>query len=159
MEEILEILENNSKATPEEIAAMTGKDVEQVKEAIGKFEKDNVILKYNTLINWEKTSKEIVTALIEVKVTPQMGEGFDKVAERIYKYPEVKDCYLMSGGFDLKVIVEGKTMKEVALFVAEKLAPLDSVLSTSTHFVLKKYKDKGTIFEKGPHDDREAIVL
>ena len=125
MEEILEILENNSKATPEEIAAMTGKDVEQVKEAIGKFEKDNVILKYNTLINWEKTSKEIVTALIEVKVTPQMGEGFDKVAERIYKYPEVKDCYLMSGGFDLKVIVEGKTMKEVALFVAEKLAPLD----------------------------------
>ena len=106
------------------------------------------------MINWEKTSKEVVTALIEVKVTPQMGEGFDKIAERIYKYPEVKDCYLMSGGFDLTVIVEGKSMKEVALFVAEKLAPLDSVLSTSTHFVLKKYKDKGTIFEKGPQDDR-----
>lgn len=159
MEEILEILENNSKITPEEIAAMTGKDVEEVREAISKFERDNVILKYNTLINWEKTNKEIVTALIEVKVTPQMGEGFDKVAERIYKYPEVKDCYLMSGGFDLKVIVEGKSMKEVALFVAEKLAPLDSVLSTSTHFVLKKYKDKGTIFETGPQDDREAIVL
>ncbi|AUG58175.1 Lrp/AsnC family transcriptional regulator [Acetivibrio saccincola] len=159
MEEILEILENNSKATPEEIAAMTGKNLEEVKDAIKKFEKDNVILKYNTLINWEKTSKEVVTALIEVKVTPQMGEGFDKIAERIYKYPEVKDCYLMSGGFDLTVIVEGKSMKEVALFVAEKLAPLDSVLSTSTHFVLKKYKDKGTIFEKGPQDDREAIVL
>lgn len=159
MEEILEILENNSKATPEEIAAMTGKNLEEVKDAIKKFEKDNVILKYNTLINWEKTGKEVVTALIEVKVTPQMGEGFDKIAERIYKYPEVKDCYLMSGGFDLTVIVEGKSMKEVALFVAEKLAPLDSVLSTSTHFVLKKYKDKGTIFEKGPQDDREAIVL
>lgn len=159
MEEILEILENNSKATPEDIAAMTGKNLEEVKDAIKKFEKDNVILKYNTLINWEKTSKEVVTALIEVKVTPQMGEGFDKIAERIYKYPEVKDCYLMSGGFDLTVIVEGKSMKEVALFVAEKLAPLDSVLSTSTHFVLKKYKDKGTIFEKGPQDDREAIVL
>ncbi|HQD27689.1 Lrp/AsnC family transcriptional regulator [Acetivibrio saccincola] len=159
MEEILEILENNGKATPEEIAAMTGKNLEEVKDAIKKFEKDNVILKYNTLINWEKTSKEVVTALIEVKVTPQMGEGFDKIAERIYKYPEVKDCYLMSGGFDLTVIVEGKSMKEVALFVAEKLAPLDSVLSTSTHFVLKKYKDKGTIFEKGPQDDREAIVL
>lgn len=159
MEEILEILENNSKATPEEIAAMTGKNLEEVKDAIKKFEKDNIILKYNTLINWEKTSKEVVTALIEVKVTPQMGEGFDKIAERIYKYPEVKDCYLMSGGFDLTVIVEGKSMKEVALFVAEKLAPLDSVLSTSTHFVLKKYKDKGTIFEKGPQDDREAIVL
>ncbi|HOA96455.1 MAG TPA: Lrp/AsnC family transcriptional regulator [Acetivibrio saccincola] len=159
MEEILEILENNGKATPEEIAAMTGKNLEEVKDAIKKFEKDNVILKYNTLINWEKTSKEVVTALIEVKVTPQMGEGFDKIAERIYKYPEVKDCYLMSGGFDLTVVVEGKSMKEVALFVAEKLAPLDSVLSTSTHFVLKKYKDKGTIFEKGPQDDREAIVL
>jgi len=159
VEEILEILENNGKATPEEIAAMTGKNLEEVKDAIKKFEKDNVILKYNTLINWEKTSKEVVTALIEVKVTPQMGEGFDKIAERIYKYPEVKDCYLMSGGFDLTVIVEGKSMKEVALFVAEKLAPLDSVLSTSTHFVLKKYKDKGTIFEKGPQDDREAIVL
>jgi DNA-binding Lrp family transcriptional regulator len=159
VEEILEILENNSKATPEDIAAMTGKNLEEVKDAIKKFEKDNVILKYNTLINWEKTSKEVVTALIEVKVTPQMGEGFDKIAERIYKYPEVKDCYLMSGGFDLTVIVEGKSMKEVALFVAEKLAPLDSVLSTSTHFVLKKYKDKGTIFEKGPQDDREAIVL
>jgi len=159
VEEILEILENNGKATPEEIAAMTGKNLEEVKDAIKKFEKDNVILKYNTLINWEKTSKEVVTALIEVKVTPQMGEGFDKIAERIYKYPEVKDCYLMSGGFDLTVVVEGKSMKEVALFVAEKLAPLDSVLSTSTHFVLKKYKDKGTIFEKGPQDDREAIVL
>lgn len=159
MEEILEILEKNGKISVEEISDMTGKNVKEIKEAISKFEKDNVILKYNTLINWEKTSKESVIALIEVKVTPQMGEGFDKVAKRIYKYPEVKDCYLMSGGFDLTVIVEGKTMKEVALFVAKKLAPLDSVLSTSTHFVLKKYKDKGTIFEAGPRDDREAVVL
>ncbi|MDQ2087401.1 Lrp/AsnC family transcriptional regulator [Herbivorax sp. ANBcel31] len=159
MEEILEILENNSKASLEEISTMTGKGIEEIKEAINKFEKDNVILKYNTLINWEKTSKESVTALIEVKVTPQIGEGFDKVAEKIYRYPEVKDCYLMSGGFDLTVIIEGKTMKEVAMFVAQKLSPLDSVLSTSTHFVLKKYKDKGTIFKEGPQDDREAIVL
>ena len=159
MEEILEIMEKNSRIDAEQIAVMLGKDVEEVRAAIKKYEEENVILGYNTLINWEKTSREHVTALIEVKVTPQRGEGFDKVAERIYRYPEVKDCYLMSGGFDLTVIIEGRTMKEVALFVAEKLAPLESVLSTATHFVLKKYKDKGTIFEEKTRDDREAIVL
>lgn len=159
MEEILEILEKNSKASAEQIAVMLDKKVEEVSAAIKKYEDEKVILGYNTLINWEKTSKETVIALIEVKVTPQRGQGFDKVAERIYRYPEVKACYLMSGGFDLTVIIEGKTMKEVALFVAEKLAPLESVLSTSTHFVLKKYKDKGTIFEDDRKDDREAVVL
>ncbi|NLD50483.1 MAG: Lrp/AsnC family transcriptional regulator [Clostridiaceae bacterium] len=159
MEEILEILEKNSKASAEQISTMLNKKADEVSAAIKKFEDDKVILGYNTLINWEKTSKETVTALIEVKVTPQRGQGFDKVAERIFRYPEVKACYLMSGGFDLTVIIEGKTMKEVALFVAEKLAPLDSVLSTSTHFVLKKYKDKGIIFEDDKKDDREAIVL
>lgn len=159
MEEILEILEKNSKHTEEEIAIMTGKSVEEVREAIRKYEEQNVIVGYTTLINWEKTSKENVIALIEVKVTPQRGEGFDKVAERIYRFPEVKACYLMSGGFDLTVIVEGKTMKEVALFVSEKLAVQEFVLSTSTHFVLKKYKDKGTIFEDKPTDDREVIII
>ncbi len=159
MEEILEILEKNSRATDEQIAVMLNKSVEEVRAAIKKYEEDNVILGYTSMINWEKTQKESVTALIEVKVTPQRGQGFDKVAERIYKFPEVKACYLMSGGFDLTVIVEGKTMKEVALFVAEKLSPLDSVLSTATHFVLKKYKDKGVIFEEDHKDDREAIVL
>ena len=159
MEEILEILEKNSKHTEEEIAIMTGKSVEEVREAIRKYEEQNVIVGYTTLINWEKTSKESVIALIEVKVTPQRGEGFDKVAERIYRFPEVKACYLMSGGFDLTVIVEGKTMKEVALFVSEKLAVQEFVLSTSTHFVLKKYKDKGTIFEDKPVDDREVIII
>ncbi|MCX7745594.1 MAG: Lrp/AsnC family transcriptional regulator [Clostridia bacterium] len=159
MEEILEILENNSRMSAKEIAVMLNKSVEEVEAAIIKFEADNVILGYDALINWEKTSKETVTALIEVKVTPQRGEGFDKVAERIYRYPQVKACYLMSGGFDLTVIIEGKTMKEVALFVAEKLAPLESVLSTATHFVLKKYKDKGTIFEEKMKDDREVIIL
>ncbi|TDT50579.1 Lrp/AsnC family transcriptional regulator [Fonticella tunisiensis] len=159
MEEILEILEKNSKYTEEEIAIMTGKSVEEVRGAIRKYEEQNVIVGYTTLINWEKTSKESVIALIEVKVTPQRGEGFDKVAERIYRFPEVKACYLMSGGFDLTVIVEGKTMKEVALFVSEKLAVQEFVLSTSTHFVLKKYKDKGTIFEDKPVDDREVIII
>lgn len=159
MEEILEILEKNNKISEEQIATMLNKSVEEVRAAIKKYEEENVILGYNTLVNWEKTNKETVTALIEVKVTPQRGQGFDKVAERIYRYPEVKACYLMSGGFDLTVIIEGKTMKEVALFVAEKLSPLDSVLSTATHFVLKKYKDKGTIFEEDQKDDREAVVL
>ncbi|AYF53489.1 AsnC family transcriptional regulator [Clostridium sp. K25] len=160
MEEILEILEKNSKYNEEEIAAMTGKSVEEVKKAIKKYEEDNIIVGYPALINWEKTSKDSVVALIQVKVTPQRGEGFDKVAERIYRFSEVKSCYLMSsGGFDLNVIVEGKTMKEVALFVAEKLATQEAVLSTSTHFILKKYKDKGTIFEKKTRDDREAIFI
>ncbi|NLL05315.1 MAG: Lrp/AsnC family transcriptional regulator [Clostridiaceae bacterium] len=159
MEEILEILEKNSRATCEDIAVMLNRSVEEVRTAIKKYEDEGVILGYTSMINWEKTSKENVIALIEVKVTPQRGQGFDKVAERIYKFPEVKACYLMSGGFDLTVIVEGKTMKEVALFVAEKLSPLDSVLSTSTHFVLKKYKDKGVIFEEDYKDDREAVVL
>ena len=159
MDEILEILEKNSKYTEEEIAVMTGKTCEEVKAAIKKYEGDKVIVGYTTLINWEKTTKESVVALIEVKVTPQRGEGFDKVAKRIYKFPEVKACYLMSGGFDLTVIVESKTMKDVALFVAEKLAAQESVLSTSTHFVLKKYKDEGTIFEERVYDDREAVII
>lgn len=159
MEEILEILEKNSKATAAQIAIMLGKPVEEVEAVIKKYEAENVIVGYSTLINWDKTEREKVTALIEVKVTPQRGLGFDKIADRIYKYPEVTACYLMSGGFDLTVIIEGKTMKEVALFVSEKLAPLESVLSTSTHFVLKKYKDKGIIFEEKPTDRREPIFI
>jgi len=159
MEELLEILEKNNKLSEEQIAVMLGKSVEEVRSTIKKLEDDGVILGYPTLIDWEKTNKETVTALIEVKVTPQRGEGFDKVAERIYRYPQVKACYLMSGGFDLTVIVEGRNIKEVAQFVSEKLAPLESVLSTSTHFVLKRYKDKGIIFEKGRPDDREVIIL
>jgi DNA-binding Lrp family transcriptional regulator len=159
MEEILEILEGNARATAEEIALMLDKSVEEVKGTIKQLEEDNVIVGYNTLINWDNSSKETVTALIEVRVTPQRGQGFDKVAERIYRYPQVKSCYLMSGGFDLTVIIEGKSMKEVALFVAEKLAPLESVLSTATHFVLKKYMDDGVIFEENNKDDREALRL
>ncbi|WHH60726.1 Lrp/AsnC family transcriptional regulator [Petroclostridium sp. X23] len=159
MEQILEILEKDNRVTPEQIAVMLNRDIEDVKAAIKKLEDDQVILRYKTLINWEKTEKEFVTALIELKVTPQRGEGFDKVAERIYKYPQVKSVYLMSGGFDLTVIIEGRTMKEVALFVAEKLAPMESVLSTATHFVLKKYKDEGVIFEEKEKDDRQVITL
>lgn len=161
MEEILEILEKNFRYTDEQIAVMAGKTVEEVREAIRDYEEKSIIAGYTTLINWENTGKEVVTALIQVKVTPQRGEGFDKVAERIYRYDQVQACYLMSsGGFDLTVIVEGKTMKEVATFVAQKLAVLDNVDGTATHFVLKKYKDHGTIFkEKKNSDNREAIFI
>lgn len=159
MDELLTVLEKNSRLSEKELAIMLDKSEDEIKAAIKKYEDNGTIVGYTTLVNWEKTDKESVTALIEVKVTPQRGEGFDKVAERIYRFPEVKACYLMSGGFDLTVIVEGKTMKEVALFVAEKLAPLESVLSTGTHFVLKKYKDKGTIYEEKQKDDREAIFI
>ncbi|MGE5614020.1 MAG: Lrp/AsnC family transcriptional regulator [Bacillota bacterium] len=159
MDEILEVLEKNGRASAEEIALMLGKSVEEVQAAIKKLEDDNVIVGYNALINWDKSNRENVTALIEVKVTPQRGQGFDKVAERIYRYPQVKACYLMSGGFDLTVIIEGKDMKEVALFVAEKLAPLESVQSTSTHFVLKRYKDDGVIFDENGRDKREVLIL
>ena len=160
MEEILEILEQNSRYTDEQIALMAGKKVEEVREAIRDYEEKSIIAGYTTLINWENTGKETVTALIEVKITPQRDVGFDKVAERIYKFDQVKACYLMSsGGFDLTVIVEGKTMTEVALFVSEKLACQEAVTGTATHFVLKKYKDHGTIFKEKKIQDREAIFV
>ena len=158
LEELLEILEKNSKFTVEQIAVMLNRPVEEIRDAIKKLEDENIIAGYNAMVNWEKTSKETVTALIEVKVTPKEA-GFDKIAERICRYPQVKACYLMSGGFDLTVVVEGKTLKDVAFFVSEKLALIDGVVSTSTHFVLKKYKDNGVVFDKGPEDDREAVVL
>ena len=160
MQEILEILEGNSRYTDKEIATMTGKTVEEVRELICEYEEKNIIAGYTTLINWENTGDERVTALIEVKITPQRGEGFDKVAERIYKFPQVKACYLMSsGGFDLTVIIEGKTMKEVAMFVSGKLAVQEYVTGTATHFVLKKYKDHGTIFKEKKSDNREVIFV
>ncbi|HAX72775.1 MAG TPA: AsnC family transcriptional regulator [Firmicutes bacterium] len=159
MHEILEILEKNSRYTDEQIAIMAGKTVEEVREAIQDFEENSIIAGYTTLVNWENTGRDTVTALIEVKVTPQRGEGFDKVAERLYLFDEVRACYLMSGGFDLTVIVEGKTMRDVAMFVSEKLAVQDNVLSCATHFVLKKYKDHGKIYKEKEFDDREVIFL
>ena len=159
MEEILEILEKNFRYTDEQIAVMAGKTVEEVREAIQDYEEKSIIAGYTTLINWENTGKEVVTALIQVKVTPQRGEGFDKVAERIYRYDQVQACYLMSsGGFDLTVIGEGKTMKEISMFTSSKLAPLESVVSTVTHFVLKKYKDHGTVLEAKKVDERQAVT-
>ena len=130
----------------------------QVLDEISKLEKENVICAYHTLINWEKTDIEKVSALIEVKVTPQRGQGFDRIAERIYKYPEVKSVYLISGGYDLLVSLEEKSLKEIAAFVSDKLSTLESVLSTATHFILKKYKDHGTIINETVKDEREVIT-
>ncbi|OON95504.1 MAG: AsnC family transcriptional regulator [Epulopiscium sp. Nele67-Bin005] len=157
---ILELLEENSRYSVEDLAIITELSKNEVEEIIADLEKRQVICGYKTLINWDKVDdKELVRALIEVKVTPQRGEGFDKIARRIYHFNEVKAVYLMSGGFDLTVIVEGSSMKEVAMFVSQKLATLDSVLSTATHFVLNKYKDYGVIFEKQKKDERVMITL
>jgi DNA-binding Lrp family transcriptional regulator len=157
-EAILAVLEKNSRIDIADLAAMMGVTEIEVANEIADMEKERVICGYHTLINWNKTSDEKVTALIEVKVTPQRGIGFDSIAERIYKYNEVHALYLMSGGFDFTVIIEGKSMKQVALFVSDKLAPLDAVLSTSTHFVLKKYKDHGTVLEASQSDERMMIT-
>ena len=156
---ILDILYKNCKYSTSEIAVMLGVDESQVIATIEKLEDDKVILGYKAMINWEKVVSDNVVALIELKVTPQRGEGFDKIADRIYKYPQVDSVYLMSGGYDLTVIINGKTMKEVALFVAEKLAPMEAVVSTATHIVLKKYKDQGVIFTDEEVDDRQVITL
>ena len=160
MNDILEILEKNGpKLTNAQIAGMLGKTEEEVAAIIAGLEKENIIVGYKTLINWDETDIEHVTALIELRITPQRGEGYDKVAERIYKYPQVKSLYLMSGTYDLAVTIEGKSMKDVALFVAQKLAPMETVISTATHFVLKKYKDDGLVFYKDEHDSRQVITL
>ena len=156
---ILEILDNDCTMPLEQISTLVDLPVDQVAEIIEKLTEDKIILKNKSVINWELTDKEFVTAQIELKVTPQRGEGFDKIAERIYKFSEVKSLYLMAGQYDLLVFIEGKTMKEVALFVANRLAPLDFVVSTGTHFVLKKYKDQGVIFDDNEIDNRQVITL
>ena len=155
---ILQLLEKNSKLTVAEIAEKTGLNAADVASEIEKMEKDRVICGYNTLVNWDLTDRDYVTALIEVRVTPQRGDGFDKIAERIYRFDEVKAVYLMSGGFDLTVIIESKSIKEVAFFVSDKLAPINDVISTATHFVLKKYKDHGVIINKPKKENGRMIV-
>ena len=145
--QILRLLENDAKLTAEQISVMLDRDVETIKKEIKDYEDNGTILGYKTVVDWEKTAVESVTAMIDVKLTPQRDRGFDRVAEKIYNYPEVKSVYLMSGAYDLSVLIEGKTMKEVAFFVSQKLAPIDAVISTATHFVLHKYKDKGVLYD------------
>ena len=153
-EKILAIMEKNSRIDIKDLAVLLGESEVAVANEIADMEKEHIICGYHTLINWDNTSEEKVAALIEVKVTPQRGMGFDKVAERIYNYPEVNSVYLISGGFDFMVTIEGKTLREVSQFVSDKLSPLDSVLSTKTNFILKKYKDHGTVMAEPAKDER-----
>ncbi len=153
-ERILKAIEKNSRIDLKELAIMLGEDEINVVNEIAAMEAEGIICGYHTLIDWEKTSIEKVSALIEVRVTPQRGQGFDTIAERIYKYPEVNSVYLISGGYDLLVSLEGKSLKEVSNFVSDKLSTLDTVLSTATHFILKKYKDHGTVLAKKYVDER-----
>ena len=156
-EELLSIIEKNSRIDLKELAVRLGKEEIDVVNELQKLEDERVICGYHTLVNWEKTSIEKVTALIEVKVTPQRGQGFDRIASRIYNYPEVRDVYLISGGFDLLVTLEEKSLKDIARFVSEKLSTLESIIGTATHFILKKYKDHGTIIEEHVKDEREVV--
>ncbi len=156
--ELLDIIGRNSKYTSKDLAAMLGMDEDTVKEEIKGMEDNKIICGYPTLINWDNTEYENVTALIEVKITPQRDMGFNKVAERIYKFDEVESVYLMSGGFDLTVIMKGSNIKEIARFVAEKLSTLEYVTSTVTHFVLKKYKENGIVMA-GEKDEKERMLV
>ncbi|MFA5146916.1 MAG: Lrp/AsnC family transcriptional regulator [Candidatus Omnitrophota bacterium] len=161
MDEILEILEGDARTTPEEIARMLKRSVSAVKSSIKKLEKDGIVLKYKTIINKElvRDDHSDVRALIEVRVTPKKNVGFDYIADRIYQFPEVSSCYLMSGTYDLLVVVEGKDIHTVSNFVAEKLSPMENVRGTVTHFILKKYKEDGDILRQPKKDKRQAISL
>ena len=157
-EKILAVIEKNSKISVHDLAVVLGEKEEDVAKAIAEMEADATIRGYHTIINWEKTNRERIVALIEVKVTPQRSSGFDHLAERIYNFPEVDSVYLMSGAFDFCIMLEGKTLPEVARFVSEKLSTLDSVISTSTHFVIKKYKEHGTVLISEKKSERQLIT-
>ena len=157
-EKLLDLLSQDARLSTAQLAAMTGATEEEVAEAVRHFEKKRTILGYKALGDWDKTDRESVTALIEVKITPQKGMGFDEIARQIYSHHQVESVYLMSGGFDLTVIIKDRTMREVARFVAEQLAPMENVLSTGTHFILKKYKDYGVEYDPSEKDKREVMM-
>ncbi len=154
---LLKLLEKDSTLTPDQLASMLNLTEEEVVATIQALEEQRIILGYKAVVDWDKTEAETATALIDVKITPQRGEGFDRVASRIYQFDEVESLYLMSGGYDLSVLITGKTLKEVALFVAQKLAPLEAVSGTATHFLLKKYKERGTVFPS--HEEQQERML
>ncbi|CAJ1316060.1 Lrp/AsnC family transcriptional regulator [Paenibacillus sp. PK4536] len=155
--QILDLLKEDARRTPQLLSTLLGVDEAEVTQAIRELEDEHVIVKYTSVVNWSKVDDEKVTALIEVQITPERGRGFEGIAERIYLYPQVKSVYLMSGAYDLLVEVEGTNLKEVASFVSDRLSPIESVLSTKTHFILKKYKQDGIIFEEH-EDDRRLII-
>ena len=154
---LLQLLEQDCTLTDEQLASMANMTADEVRATKVRLEEEKVILGYKAIVDWDRAQREAVTALIEVKVTPQRGEGFDRVAERIYQYDEVESVYLMSGAFDLTVIISGRTLREVAEFVGQRLATLEDVTGTATHFILKKYKEKHLIFEKREEQERELI--
>ena len=156
--EILRYLEKNSRIDLEELSILLGMDKISLVNEIEKMEQERIICGYHTMVNWEKAGEEKVTALIEVRVTPQRGEGFERLAERIYNYPEVTSVYLISGAYDFLVTLEGRTLMEISRFVSEKLSPIDDVISTSTHFILKKYKDHGTIMGARKGSERMLVT-
>ena len=158
MDQILQLLEKDCRLTPEQLALKTGREADEIKATMRKLENEGVILGYKALIDWDKTDREYVSAVIELKIAPQRDRGFDRIAEKLINYPEVQSVHLMSGGYDLMLIIEGKTMKEVAFFVSFKLAPMEGVMGTATHFVLKKYKDKGVIYRNEIKDERESLM-
>lgn len=155
--EMLRLLNVNSRISVDTLATMLGETEDEVAEAIRRFADDRVILRYSTVVNWDKVESGRITAIIDVKVVPQREVGFDAIAERIYRFPEVKSLFLMSGGYDLQVMVEGYDIKEVSRFVSEKLATIDNVTATTTHFMLKTYKEAGVIFEDR-EDDRRLVI-
>ncbi|MGN7457635.1 Lrp/AsnC family transcriptional regulator [Paenibacillus pasadenensis] len=155
---VLELLKEDARRSPQLIATMLGQPLNEVEQAIAEMEQEHVIVKYAPVINWSKVDDQKVTALIEVQITPERGRGFEGIAERIYLYPEVKTVYLMSGAYDLLVEVEGRTLNDVASFVSSKLSTIDSVLSTKTFFILKKYKQDGIIFEENEGDQRLLVT-
>lgn len=157
-EKILKAIEKDSKISVKDLSLMLGISEDELSKEIKEMEEEHIICGYPTLINWDKTDNEKVTAIIEVKVTPQRGRGFDKIAERIYRFDEVTAVYLVSGNFDLAIVIEGKSMKDIAFFVSDKLAPLEAILSTSTNFVLRKYKENGMPLVKNTEEDERELI-
>ena len=157
--ELLSLLEKDARTTPQQLASMLGLPEKEVLDEIAECEKNHIILGYPALIDWTKTNDELVTALIEVRIAPQRGDGFDRIAERIYQYEEVESLYLMSGDYDLAVTITGRSLRAVAEFVHARLAVIDGVTGTATHFILKKYKEKNHIFEKLPEQEERVLFV
>ena len=159
MDELLTLLEKDCRQTPQQLATMLGRTEQEITDEIARFEKEHIILGYPALVDWTKTDDEMVTALIEVRIAPQRGDGFDRIAERIYQYEEVESLYLMSGAYDLAVTITGKSLREVAEFVHARLAIIEGVTGTATHFILKKYKEKNHVFEKLPEQEERMLFV
>ena len=159
MDELLTLLEKDCRQTPQQLATMLGRDEQEIIDEIARCEREHIILGYPALVDWTKTDDEMVTALIEVRISPQRGDGFDRIAERIYQYEEVESLYLMSGAYDLAVTITGKNLRDVAEFVHARLAIIEGVTGTATHFILKKYKEKNHVFEKLPEQEERMLFV